>query len=111
MTGESLGRLPTDWVVALPMYDFPELAPAHDCFWGGLRKHLIEAGIADVPERLTRGTHPDAIWQHPSLLLAQACEYPLAKLFAGRVRLVASPRYEVPGCEGARYSSAIVVRR
>jgi ABC-type phosphate/phosphonate transport system substrate-binding protein len=34
----------------------------------------------------------------------------LAKFFADRVRLVATPRYAAPGCEGASYRSAIVVR-
>jgi ABC-type phosphate/phosphonate transport system substrate-binding protein len=34
----------------------------------------------------------------------------LAKRYAGRIRLVATPRYQVPGCEGATYRSAILVR-
>jgi ABC-type phosphate/phosphonate transport system substrate-binding protein len=42
--------------------------------------------------------------------LGQGCDYPLAKSFAAQIRLVARPCYGVPGCEGARYRSAIVVR-
>jgi len=51
------------------------------------------------------------VWRHPGLLFAQGCEYPLAKSFADVVRVIARPRYSVPGCEGGNYRSAIVVRR
>jgi ABC-type phosphate/phosphonate transport system substrate-binding protein len=98
------------WVVALPMYDFPELAETHDRLWAILRAHLLSAGVSDLPPRLTRQMHLAQIWRHPRLLLAQACEYPLAKHFAADVRLVATPRYGAPGCVAARYRSAIVVR-
>jgi ABC-type phosphate/phosphonate transport system substrate-binding protein len=43
-------------------------------------------------------------------LLGQGCEYPLAKRFANHIKLVATPRYSAPGCTGALYRSAIVVR-
>ena len=62
------------------------------------------------PLTLTRERAPLDIWRNPRLLFAQACEYPLAKHLQGRVRLVATPRYAVPGCEGSTYRSAIVVR-
>jgi ABC-type phosphate/phosphonate transport system substrate-binding protein len=98
-------------IAAFPMYDFPELQPAHDALWSSLRKHLIDAGIAEAPEGLTRGIGHEAVWGHPLLLLGQGCEYPLAKFFADRVRLVATPKYGVPGCDGGAYRSAIVVRK
>jgi hypothetical protein len=99
------------WIVALPMYDFPELAATHEQLWSTLRRLLIAAGVADPPRHLTRGLHHEDLWVHPRLLLSQACEYPLAKSFADRVRLVATPRYAVTGCSGATYRSAIVVRQ
>ena len=97
-------------IAALPMYDYPELAPAHDALWSALADRLIAAGVSDPPLKLTRTLSHFETWRHPGLLLGQGCEFPLAKSFAGRVRLVATPRYAVPGCDGPRYRSAIVVR-
>jgi ABC-type phosphate/phosphonate transport system substrate-binding protein len=97
-------------IAAFPMYDFPELHQAHDALWSNLRNRLIEAGVAETPHHLTRGIGHEAVWTHPLLLLGQGCEYPLAKFFAKRVRLVATPRYAVAGCDGGKYRSAIVVR-
>jgi ABC-type phosphate/phosphonate transport system substrate-binding protein len=51
------------------------------------------------------------VWRDPRLLLGQGCEYPLARSFARVIRVVAVPQYRVPGCEGSRYCSAIVVPR
>jgi ABC-type phosphate/phosphonate transport system substrate-binding protein len=93
------------------MYDLPQLEAAHDELWSALRAYLIEAGLAETPLHLTRGADPAGIWAHPLLLLGQACEYPLAKFFADRVRLVATPRYGVPGCDGVAYRSVILVRK
>ncbi|MFL6605442.1 MAG: phosphate/phosphite/phosphonate ABC transporter substrate-binding protein [Steroidobacteraceae bacterium] len=98
-------------IAALPMYDFPQVRGAHDAFWAALAGRLTAAGLDDVPRELTRDLGHRDVWRHPSLLFAQGCEYPLAKSFADQVRLVAAPRYSAPGCEGANYHSAIVVRR
>jgi len=92
------------------MYDFPELADAHDALWTRLARRLTEAGVEGAPAALTRDLGPHALWGHPRLLLGQGCEYPLAKSFAGAIRVVATPRYGVPGCDGALYRSAVVVR-
>jgi ABC-type phosphate/phosphonate transport system substrate-binding protein len=97
-------------IAALPMYDFPELARTHDALWSALARHLAAAGVADCPGALSHDLDARAVWGHPDLLLGQGCDYPLAKSFADRVRVVATPRYGVPGCEGARCRSAIVVR-
>jgi ABC-type phosphate/phosphonate transport system substrate-binding protein len=100
------------WIAALPMYDYPELAAAHDAFWDCFVRHFVATGLSEgaPPPRLTRGVGKFDIWRDPRLLLGQGCEYPLAKSFADDVRLVASPCYAVPGCSGATYRSAIVVR-
>jgi ABC-type phosphate/phosphonate transport system substrate-binding protein len=93
------------------MYDFPELAAAHDALWTAVAERLTAAQVSDVPSTLARHLGHVGLWRHPRLLLGQGCEYPLATSFAGCVRLVATPRYAAPGCTDARYRSAIVVRR
>jgi ABC-type phosphate/phosphonate transport system substrate-binding protein len=100
-----------DWVASLPMYDFPQLREAHDEFWDALAARLRAAGLMRTPGALTRGAWPAEVWADPLLLFAQGCEYPLAKAFVDRVRIVAHPVYSAAGCEGARYRSAVVVRR
>jgi ABC-type phosphate/phosphonate transport system substrate-binding protein len=102
--------LNTERIAALPMYDYPELATAHDALWTAVADRLASAGVPDVPRHLTRGVDHLEIWRDPRLLLSQACEYPLANTFADCSRLVATPRYVAPGCEGSGYRSAIVVR-
>jgi ABC-type phosphate/phosphonate transport system substrate-binding protein len=92
------------------MYDFPALQDAHDRLWSSFREQLAQAGLLDTPLHLTRDLPHEQVWAHPDLLLGQACEYPLAKSFADRVRVVATPRYLAPGCVGATYRSAILVR-
>jgi ABC-type phosphate/phosphonate transport system substrate-binding protein len=42
-------------------------------------------------------------------LLGQTCGYPLMTVFAGQVKLVATPAYRAAGCRGAYHRSAIVV--
>jgi ABC-type phosphate/phosphonate transport system substrate-binding protein len=97
-------------IAALPMYDFAELADAHDALWSALARRLTETGVEGTPSGLTRDVAHQALWRHPALLLGQGCDYPLAKSPAADIRIVARPCYAVPGCEGARYRSAIVVR-
>ncbi|HWJ36241.1 MAG TPA: PhnD/SsuA/transferrin family substrate-binding protein [Steroidobacteraceae bacterium] len=106
-TAEPIAALP---IAALPMYDYPELAAAHDALWSAVADGLNAMGVGDPPRILTRNLGHFDIWRHPRLLLGQGCEYPLATSIARCVRLVATPRYAVPGCEGARYRSAVVVR-
>jgi ABC-type phosphate/phosphonate transport system substrate-binding protein len=99
-----------DRVAALPMYDFPELRAAHDEFWGALAGRLGASGLKDMPPALTRGVSLGEVWGNDHLLFGQGCEYPLAKGFGDRVRVVAHPVYSAAGCDGARYRSAIIVR-
>jgi ABC-type phosphate/phosphonate transport system substrate-binding protein len=98
-------------IAAFPMYDYPELTAVHDALWVALHEALSAAGVVGLPSRLTRDLSHFDLRRHPRLLLGQACEYPLATSCAGYVRLVATPRYTVPGCDGSTlYRSAIVVR-
>jgi ABC-type phosphate/phosphonate transport system substrate-binding protein len=92
------------------MYDLPELAAAHGAVWRRIAAALASAGIADVPTSLTRGGAAEAHWSDPDLLLSQTCGYPLVHAFAGHLRVVATPSYDAPGCEGPTYSSFVLVR-
>jgi ABC-type phosphate/phosphonate transport system substrate-binding protein len=97
-------------VAALPMYDWPVVRGANDLVWRRLAAALRARGL-NAPESLER-TRPEAeIWRDPGLLIAQTCGYPLVSGLLGHVRLVATPCYGVDGCEGALYSSHIIVRR
>ena len=95
--------------VGLPMYDFGTLAAANDALWQAIAARLTGAGLRDVPAKLDRSLPIDRLWQHPHLLLAQTCGYPLMTSLFGRVRLVATPRYRAFGCDGAEHGSALVV--
>ncbi len=97
-------------VASLPMYDFPWLAEAHNALWASLRTSLRAAGVADVPEALDGARPPRAIWRDPALLLGQTCGYPLLTELAGVLQVVATPIYELPGCDGALHRSFVVVR-
>ena len=95
---------------ALSMYDPPELNAANDALWSGIHRRLVDAGVRDVPLRLTRAPRPDEGWSNPRLLLSQTCGYPLITHLAGRVQIVATPAYNVEGCDGPFYRSALMVR-
>ena len=92
------------------MYDWPEVASANDALWRFLSRHLIARGIA-APPALSRGQPHHLAWHRPDLLLAQTCGYPFATQLRGKVRIVGTPCYGVPGCQGSSYSSVIVASR
>lgn len=92
---------------SLPMYDLPAVRAATDAWWAGLARHFRAAGIDDVPACLER--EPAPAWTDPGLLFSQTCGYPLTHELEGRVRLVCTPGYAAAGCDGVRYSSALVI--
>jgi ABC-type phosphate/phosphonate transport system substrate-binding protein len=96
-------------LASLPMYDLPETEDATRTLWQGVAEHLRDAGIPDVPDALTRHPSVPEHWLSPDLLFSQTCGYPLTHALKGRVRLVATPCYDAPGCEGAEYCSIVVV--
>ncbi|MBV9510479.1 MAG: PhnD/SsuA/transferrin family substrate-binding protein [Caulobacteraceae bacterium] len=96
-------------IASLAMYDWPELQWANDAIWSAIAAELNARGLAEVPVRLTRNEDLAAVWTSPSLLLGQTCGYPLMTRLKDRVRLVATPCYDAPGCEGPFRRSAIVV--
>lgn len=97
-------------IASLGMYDPRWLQPANDALWTALAAHLRAAGVAEVPDRLTRNQPLDTIWTAPDLLLAQTCGYPLTTRLRDSVAVVATLTYDAPGCEGAWHRSALVVR-
>jgi len=96
---------------SLAMYDLAGLQAANDALWSATGKALEDRGVVGAPPALLRGKPLDAVWSDPDLLLGQTCGYPLTDLIANhQVRLVATPRYQAPGCDGPYHRSAVVVR-
>ena len=91
------------------MYDLPEVRGATDAWWSGLARHLSAAGLAEVPPNLSRPDDLGAHWNDPAMLFSQSCGYPLTHALEGKVRIVATPCYDAPGCAGADYRSLVIV--
>ncbi len=98
-------------VASLPWYDLREVQGVHDRLWTAIADRLRAVGIAGVPDGLDRDTHYAAQWRSGRLLLGQACGFDVANAQSSALRIVATPVFEVEGCEGAGYRSFVVVRR
>ncbi|OWW04728.1 phosphate ABC transporter substrate-binding protein [Rhizobium sp. R72] len=98
-------------LASLSMYVDPQpLMDATAELWRYISNYLRhEAGLSGVPAELDRSLPYDEAWLHPDLILAQSCGYPYAKRLRGSVRLVATPTYNLPGCDGPLMRSFIVV--
>ena len=93
-------------VASLGMYDAPWLRAENDRLWA-----VVRGGLgADAPAALDRTRSLERIWNDPDLLLAQTCGYPLMTSLPGVARPVATPVYDLPGCEGGWHCSFVVVR-
>ena len=97
-------------IANLPMYDLPEVTAANDAFWQAMARALEREGLTGVPRELTRGVDLGEIWRDPDFLFGQTCGYPLMNAFEGEMKVIATPVYDAPGCEGSDYCSHIVVR-
>lgn len=95
---------------SLPMYDLPEVRAATDAWWRGLARAFGRAGVHGAPDHLTRGAGARRLWRARDLLFSQTCGYPLTHALAGRVRVVATPSYAAPECDGVDYRSLLFVR-
>jgi len=91
------------------MYDLPGLEAANNALWLAVASRLTANGIHNVPPNLSRTIPATELWHHPRLLLAQSCGYPLVTSLRDAVKVVATPQYHAPGCQGSSYRSAIVV--
>jgi ABC-type phosphate/phosphonate transport system substrate-binding protein len=91
-------------VAALTMYSEP-----------GAVRAAYEDLVQEVARRFGVALQPyveaelASLWLHPELLLAQTCGFPWASSLQGKVKLVASPQYTLPGCDGATHCSFILV--
>lgn len=93
-------------IASLPMYDRPETAAANDRLWQGVRARLGEG-----PEQLSREDDLWAQWRSPDLILSQTCGLPYRARLHDKVRLVATPIYDLPDCAEGYYYSVFVARR
>jgi ABC-type phosphate/phosphonate transport system substrate-binding protein len=131
----------SEFIAALPMYDWPETRSETDAEWARLRPIFSRQGI-DAPASLVRrngdmppvpggirsafgrliapdpATLPEneldipTLWAHPKLIFGQTCWGPMELGLAEHVRVLGQPDYsEYPGGEGRYYSSAILMRR
>lgn len=97
---------------SLAMYASPEpIAAANGALWSFLRDGLRQERIHGVPDNLNVDLAYNEVWFHPDLLFAQTCGYPYMHSLRGHVRLVATPCYALPGCDGPNACSFIVVRK
>ncbi|WP_323122133.1 phosphate/phosphite/phosphonate ABC transporter substrate-binding protein [Burkholderia alba] len=100
------------WVAGLPMYN---VTPRHAALWRALLADVLDSfARAGGPGDVTVLDEPFGdllpLWRRGDLLLSQTCGYPYRMLGIGDVaRLIATPVFDVQGCEGAAYSSTIVV--
>ncbi|OQM77494.1 phosphate ABC transporter substrate-binding protein [Pseudaminobacter manganicus] len=130
----------SQWIAALPMYDWPETRAATDAEWAALCVALHNKGV-DAPSKLVRRNAdlppvpggirdqagmtiaPDpatlppnefdlhALWLHPALLFAQTCWGPMGLGLAAHVSVIGQPDYSAfEGGDGELYSSALVMR-
>jgi len=97
-------------IASLPMYDWPEVRAATDDWWRGLAGAFRYAGLENIPTDLLRDGHESNGWQDGNLLFSQTCGYPYMHGGSDTLRLVATPCYQLVGCEGPDYSSFILCR-
>lgn len=120
----------SDFIAALPMYDWPEMRAEVDARWAQLRDRLRVMGV-DAPVSVVRRNgdmpavsggirnaaselvapdpatlppdelHLPTLWRHPRLLFGQTCWGPMETTgLAGDVRVIGQPSYD--GVEGGR---------
>lgn len=131
----------SEFVAALPMYDWPEASAEVDAEWAAIRETLRAAGI-EAPERLTRrngdlppvpggirdtagrAIAPDpatlppdeldlaTLWRHPGLLLSQTCWGPLEiTRLTDHVRVVGQADYSDVEGGNGEFYSSAIVMR
>lgn len=93
-------------IASLPMYDRPETATQTGQLWQATRAQL---GFG--PSELSRNADLWDTWLSPDLLLSQTCGLPYRTRLHGKVQLVASPDYALPGCPAGYYNSVLITRR
>lgn len=96
-------------LASLAMYvSPPPVQEATRLFWGALGARIRANGL-DAPATLNDDVRYDEAWLRPDLLFGQTCGYPYVQHLRGKVQLVASPVYGLPGCDGPLKCSFIIV--
>ncbi|MGN7962857.1 phosphate/phosphite/phosphonate ABC transporter substrate-binding protein [Brucella sp. 22210] len=94
---------------SLAMYiNPPPVKEATRLFWMALSERLRSAGM-EAPATLDDDIPFNEAWLRPDLIFAQTCGYPYVQDLRGKVRLVATPVYGLPGCDGPIKCSFIIV--
>lgn len=97
-------------IASLGMYDRPETMAANDRLWAAIQKNSQDQGLP-APAALTRGEGAYwPAWEDPDLVLSQTCGYPFRARLYGRVTLIGTPDYGLPGCPPGHYCSVFVAR-
>jgi ABC-type phosphate/phosphonate transport system substrate-binding protein len=86
------------------MYDWPEVRAETEAWWNGIARHAgIDAPLTHLPWHMES-------WSRPDLVFSQTCGYPFTHEFKGKLKLVATPHYDVDGCSGPNYCSMVFAR-
>src|SRR5262245_60570482 len=94
----------------LPWYDFPEIRAATDLLWSCLADNLRRRGVSRVPTTLDRNAPYRTQWMSGNLLFSQCCGYDaIFPPYSKHLRILATPVYAAAGCQGACYSSFVLV--
>ena len=96
-------------LAALPMYDRPETAAAHDALWALVRDGLRARGVS-APDALDRRVRTLARGAPAPVVLGQVCNLPLRRGLCGDVRRIGCGDYGLPGTAPGFYYSHFVVR-
>ncbi|NHZ64002.1 phosphate/phosphite/phosphonate ABC transporter substrate-binding protein [Massilia genomosp. 1] len=86
------------------------VAAGYQALFEALLDVLRAEGMVDAVEFEREPVLPD-FWKRPDMLLSQTCGYPYLTQLREHVHLLATPAYDLVGCAGADYASAIVVRQ
>ncbi len=97
-------------MVSLPMYVLPEMAAANARFWEELRLRLGQRGIETSDVAFDNGRRPVPEGIGPEVFFTQICGYPLFKRYRNQGRMLASPCYSFPGCDGPTHRAYFMVR-
>ncbi|MEX3016310.1 phosphate/phosphite/phosphonate ABC transporter substrate-binding protein [Gymnodinialimonas hymeniacidonis] len=97
-------------IASLPMYATPRTAAADARLWSAIATNLSHAGHP-APQVLTLAPGDLlAHWTDPALVLSQTCGRPYKDHLHGRVHLVGTADYGVPGCPPGYYRSLVIAR-
>jgi ABC-type phosphate/phosphonate transport system substrate-binding protein len=98
-------------IASLPMYDMPPAQGANDRLWLAIRDGMRARGMA-APDVLLRDPNDlFAQWEAPDLVLSQTCGMPYRTRLHGRVTLIGTPDFGVPGAPAGYYRSVFVAHK